>query len=58
MQFLIHGLSFSTAEPLPLKDICRRVIRQRVGKSRLGRVPELNLPTALKAYLLYQDRAS
>ncbi|CAN8016337.1 protein gustavus isoform X1 [Ixodes scapularis] len=45
-------------EPLPLKDICRRVIRQRVGKSRLGRVPELNLPTALKAYLLYQDRAS
>lgn len=45
-------------EPLPLKDICRRVIRQRVGKSRLNRVPELNLPTALKAYLLYQDRAS
>ncbi|KAH9376518.1 hypothetical protein HPB48_006603 [Haemaphysalis longicornis] len=46
------------AEPLPLKDICRRVIRQRVGKNRLSRVHELNLPTALKAYLLYQDRTS
>ncbi|KAH7967410.1 hypothetical protein HPB49_024618 [Dermacentor silvarum] len=45
-------------EPLPLKDICRRVIRQRVGKARLSRVHELNLPTALKAYLLYQDRTS
>ncbi|XP_077532161.1 splA/ryanodine receptor domain and SOCS box containing gustavus isoform X3 [Haemaphysalis longicornis] len=45
-------------EPLPLKDICRRVIRQRVGKNRLSRVHELNLPTALKAYLLYQDRTS
>lgn len=45
-------------EPLPLKDICRRVIRQRVGKTRLSRVHELNLPTALKAYLLYQDRTS
>ncbi|XP_064459414.1 SPRY domain-containing SOCS box protein 1-like isoform X4 [Ornithodoros turicata] len=45
-------------EPLPLKDICRRVIRQRVGKSRLTRIHEVNLPTALKAYLLYQDRTS
>lgn len=44
-------------EPLPLKDICRRVIRREAGKSRLSRLQsELNLPTALKNYLLYQDR--
>jgi len=43
-------------EPLPLMDLCRRVIRQKIGKSRLDLVEELNLPTALKSYLLYQDR--
>lgn len=44
-------------EPLPLKDICRRVIRQQIGKSRLTRVrDEVHLPAALKSYLLYQDR--
>jgi len=43
-------------EPLPLKDICRRVIRQQVGKQRLARLQnELALPNALKSYLLYQD---
>jgi SPRY domain-containing SOCS box protein 1/4 len=43
-------------EPLPLKDICRRVIRQQVGKQRLTRLQaELTLPNALKSYLLYQD---
>ncbi|XP_015903195.1 protein gustavus [Parasteatoda tepidariorum] len=43
--------------PLPLKDICRRVIRQQINKKRLelGRVNELSLPKALKSYLLYQD---
>ncbi|CAL1290774.1 unnamed protein product [Larinioides sclopetarius] len=41
--------------PLPLKDICRRVIRQQINKRRLGRVHELSLPKALKSYLLYQD---
>ncbi|OQR69617.1 SPRY domain-containing SOCS box protein 1-like [Tropilaelaps mercedesae] len=44
-------------EPLPLKDICRRVIRQQLGKHRLNRASELNLPTALKSYVLYQDRS-
>ncbi|RWS30750.1 protein gustavus-like protein [Leptotrombidium deliense] len=44
-------------EPLPLKDLCRRVIRQQIGKSRLPRLQtELNLPNALKSYLLYQMR--
>lgn len=44
-------------EPLPLKDICRRVIRQQLGKHRLNRASELNLPAALKSYVLYQDRS-
>lgn len=43
-------------EPLPLMDLCRRVIRQQIGKQRLDRMDQLNLPTALKSYLLYQDR--
>lgn len=43
-------------EPLPLMDLCRRVIRQQISKQRLDRIHELNLPTALKNYLLYQDR--
>ncbi|XP_076065542.1 splA/ryanodine receptor domain and SOCS box containing gustavus isoform X3 [Oratosquilla oratoria] len=43
-------------EPLPLMDLCRRVIRQSIGKQRLNRLDELNLPTTIKQYLLYQDR--
>ncbi|CAD6227558.1 GSCOCG00001242001-RA-CDS [Cotesia congregata] len=43
-------------EPLPLMDLCRRVIRQRVGKHRLEKIQELNLPQAMKTYLLYRDR--
>ncbi|XP_011313176.1 protein gustavus isoform X2 [Fopius arisanus] len=43
-------------EPLPLMDLCRRVIRQRIGKHRLERIQDLNLPHAMKTYLLYRDR--
>lgn len=43
-------------EPLPLMDLCRRVIRQSVGKQRLSRVEELNLPQSITQYLLYHDR--
>ncbi|XP_049950151.1 protein gustavus isoform X1 [Schistocerca serialis cubense] len=44
-------------EPLPLMDLCRRVIRQRVGKHQLEeRIAQLNLPHALQVYLLYKDR--
>ncbi|KAG9511369.1 SPRY domain-containing SOCS box protein 1, partial [Fragariocoptes setiger] len=44
-------------EPLPLKDICRTVIRQHAGH-RLNMIQkELNLPVALKNYLLYKDMA-
>ncbi|KAK0082151.1 hypothetical protein PV325_010994 [Microctonus aethiopoides] len=45
-------------EPLPLMDLCRRVIRQRIGKHRLEKIQELNLPQAMKTYLLYRDRSN
>ena len=46
------------AEPLPLMDLCRRVIRQRINKDRLeqGRINELNLPNTIQDYLVYKDR--
>ncbi|XP_060522433.1 protein gustavus isoform X3 [Cylas formicarius] len=44
-------------EPLPLMDLCRRVIRQRLGKAHLEeKVMGLQLPQALQTYLLYRDR--
>lgn len=43
------------AEPLPLMELCRRVIRQRVGRPRLrAAASRLALPPALTAYLLYR----
>lgn len=42
-------------EPLPLTDICRRVIRQHLGKNRLQEIHRLPLPTSVKNYLLYQS---
>lgn len=44
-----------SAEPLPLTDICRRVIRQHLGKNRLQEIHRLPLPTSVKNYLLYQS---
>ncbi|CAG9788766.1 unnamed protein product [Diatraea saccharalis] len=42
-------------EPLPLMELCRRVIRQRVGRVRLRHAASrLSLPPALTAYLLYR----
>ncbi|VVD01891.1 unnamed protein product [Leptidea sinapis] len=42
-------------EPLPLMELCRRVIRQRVGRARLrAAASRLALPPALSAYLLYR----
>ncbi|KAL7644884.1 UNVERIFIED_CONTAM: hypothetical protein RMT77_004701 [Armadillidium vulgare] len=43
-------------EPLPLSDLCRRAIRESIGKSRLHRLQELNLPPSLISFLDYQDR--
>jgi SPRY domain-containing SOCS box protein 1/4 len=44
-------------EPLPLMDLCRRVIRQKIGRTHLEeRIQELALPQSMKTYLLYRDR--
>ncbi|XP_018332776.1 protein gustavus isoform X2 [Agrilus planipennis] len=44
-------------EPLPLTDLCRRVIRQCLGKQNIeDKVTSLNLPLPLQTYLLYRDR--
>jgi SPRY domain-containing SOCS box protein 1/4 len=44
-------------EPLPLMDLCRRVIRLRLGKQQLEeRISDLNLPHSMIVYLLYRDR--
>lgn len=46
-----------TAEPLPLMDLCRRTIRQTIGRVHLEeRVQELHLPQSMKSYLLYKNR--
>ena len=50
---LIYGTLFA-AEPLPLMDICRRVVRQQLGKTRLHEIDNLPLPNPLKNYLLYR----
>lgn len=41
------------AEPLQLKDSCRRLIRKRVGRSHLHLINQLTLPTSLRNYLVY-----
>jgi SPRY domain-containing SOCS box protein 1/4 len=41
--------------PLPLADLCRRTIRQRVGKERLNEINKLNLPNSIKNFLLYKN---
>jgi SPRY domain-containing SOCS box protein 1/4 len=42
-------------EPIPLTDICRRVIRKSLGRDRvMSSIRDLQLPPALQAYLLYQ----
>lgn len=45
-------------EPLPLMDLCRRVIRQQIGRPAIeqGRLEALSLPKAIKDYLEYKDR--
>lgn len=48
---------FCLAEPLPLMDLCRRVIRQKIGRHRLDdSIQQLQLPESMKTYLLYRDR--
>lgn len=42
-------------EPLPLMDICRRIVRRQIGKENLNQVDGLPIPTTLKGYLLYKS---
>ena len=46
------------AQPLPLMDLCRRVIRQNLTKERIaeGKIDSLVLPRSIKEYLEYKDR--
>ena len=46
------------AQPLPLMDLCRRVIRQNLTKERIadGKIDSLVLPGSIKEYLEYKDR--
>ena len=48
---------YFSAEPLPLMDLCRRVIRQKIKKEGIeqGKINQLNLPTTIKDYLAYKD---
>ncbi|KAF2368396.1 SPRY domain [Trinorchestia longiramus] len=43
-------------DPLPLMDLARRAVRLSVGKQRLHRLPELNLPPSIIDYLHFKDR--
>ena len=46
-----------SADPLPLKDIARRVIRRQLGRNRLHLIEsKLQIPDVLKKYLLYKDQ--
>lgn len=47
-------LSLSSAEPLPLMDLCRRAARLALGRERLQEIESLPLPQSLKNYLQYQ----
>ena len=38
--------------PIPMMDLCRKVIRQSVGEQRLTRIPELGLPKSINQDLM------
>lgn len=48
----INGLD---PNPLPLTDLCRRTIRQKIGKNRLNEINKLELPNIIKNYLLFKQ---
>lgn len=57
LTLIFHLLNLFLAEPLPLMDLCRRVIRQKIGRSHLEEhINELTLPASMKTYLMYKDR--
>lgn len=48
----VNGLD---PNPLPLADLCRRVIRQKIGKHRLNEINKLELPNVIKNFLLFKQ---
>lgn len=48
----INGLD---SNPLPLTDLCRRTVRQKVGKHRLNEIKKLELPNIIKDFLLFKE---
>lgn len=50
----LMNIFVSSAEPLPLMDLCRRSVRVALGRERLSEIHGLPLPASLKNYLLYQ----
>jgi len=48
----INGLD---SNPLPLADLCRRTVRQKVGKQRLNEIKKLELPNIIKDFLLFKE---
>lgn len=53
-QRCLSFFSLSSAEPLPLMDLCRRAARLALGRDRLQEIETLPLPQSLKNYLQYQ----
>ncbi|CAD5112783.1 DgyrCDS1995 [Dimorphilus gyrociliatus] len=50
----MHYLAGLDAEPMPLADLCRRIIRKSIGKKNMEeRVQSLTLPARLKNFVLY-----
>ena len=41
--------------PLPLTDLCRRCIRQKIGKNRINEINKLQLPNSIKNFLLFKQ---
>ena len=49
--------SIYIAEPSPLKDIARRMIRKQLGRHRLHMIEtKFDLPSILTDYLQYKDQ--
>ncbi|XP_042350986.1 ankyrin repeat and SOCS box protein 9-like [Plectropomus leopardus] len=52
---LVERLLRQAGGASPLMQLCRLCIRTTMGKQRLGGIHDLNLPTEVKKYLLYQS---
>ncbi|GIY54467.1 ankyrin repeat and SOCS box protein 13, partial [Caerostris darwini] len=51
---LFELLVQSAAQPVVLKDLCRRQIRASLGSNRLKFLPNFNIPRRLRQYLMHR----